>query len=331
MSVTDIDKCAGGDVVFLDGEYERLSSLMDSEDNLNLSLYGHKVELTDDEKEAFSFSRGMLVSDTMLIMVRATKYFIEKYKNIYASEDKKSELNENIKVVFIKGNDVKRSVNCLGCYTTTHKDGDFSVVVSERIGYYAEIIYDMFLKGFISELGGCNIVIHEVSHYIDRVVNGNNTHPNPNTTHGRDWSKIVNQLGGTDEATLETKEESRSKILKVYVYKCVDGCENEVHFIKNTEHGKLIKKEKVSRCKKCKVKLKYSGIEFVLKDGKITNDLSGMDLSKLVRFHKDKESEYKKEVENLKTKTKNVSKKLKGDEGVTAGASAVIESEEIDL
>lgn len=317
----------GEEVGVSEGEFKLLSSLMDSEENVNLSLYGIKVDLTDEEKKAFSFSRGMLVSDVMLLMVRATRYFVEKYKNIYASENKKVELNENIKVCFINSSEAKRSINCLGCYSVTFDDNEFKNLISEKISYYAESIYDMFLKGVISELGGCNIAIHEVSHYIDRVVNGNETHPNPNTTHSRDWSKIVNQLGGTDEATLETKEESKSKVLKVYVYTCVSGCENEVHIIKSAEHGRLIKKERVSRCKKCKVKIKYCGVEFVLKDGKITNSLSGMDLSKLIKFYEIRNGEYMKEMKNLKEKTDGVSGMLKN--GNAKGVA--IETEEIDI
>ena len=302
-----------GEVFVSEDELKTLSSLVDSEDNINLSLYGVKVDLTEDEKKAFSFVRGMLVSDVMLLMVRATRYFIEKYKNIYAPENKKDDLNENIKVCFISSGDTKRSMNCLGCYSVTFDENDASRIISEKISYYAESIYDLFLKGMISELGGCNIVIHEVSHYIDRAVNGNETHPNPNTTHGRDWSKIVNQLGGTDEATLETKEESKSRVLKVYIYKCVTGCEEEVHIIKNSEHGKIIKKEKVGRCKKCKVKLKYCGIEFVVKDGKITNDLSRMDLSKIIKFYEIRNNDYKKEVNILRSKAERISKSLNSE------------------
>lgn len=317
----------GGEVVVSGDELKFLSSLVDSEDNINLSLYGVKVDLTEDEKKAFSFSRGMLVSDVMLLMVRATKYFIDKYKNIYASKEKKDELNENIKVCFIDSGDTKRSINCLGCYTVTFDKDDKEQVISEKISYYAESIYELFLKGMISELGGCNVVIHEVSHYIDRVVNGNETHPNPNTTHGRDWSKVVNQLGGTDEATLETKEESKSKVMKVYIYTCVSGCDEEVHIVKSAEHGRLIKKEKIGRCKRCKVKIKYCGIEFVLKDGKITNDLSGMDLSKLIKFYEIRNDEYKREIDSLKSKAENVSSMLRGE----SESDSKLEREEIDM
>jgi predicted SprT family Zn-dependent metalloprotease len=235
--------------------------------------YGDRMTITPEERELFRLRDDMLMFDVKKLLVSATHYFIKKYVTEHLEESGYAHLyNLTMRVDFIENGVIaQKTLQRKGIRsnaTVVEVDG---VDIVERINYAADLIYTDHRSGIMSELGPCNIAIHEVAHYLDRImheIEGVDYHcgGDGHGSHGVSWAKIVRMLGGSDETTLlVAKRDQVSELF--YLYRCVTGCPIERHVLRRREHAEIINGSKVKRCKSCQSRLKYMGTELVERDG----------------------------------------------------------------
>jgi len=236
--------------------------------------YGDKMTITQSEREMFVLRDDMLMFDVRLMMVGATHHFLKKYIEQHVVEPEQAQrFNPKLRVDFIKNGVIahktllKKGVR--GNHTLGNEGDDEQ---AHRITYAADLIFNDYLNGTMSEMGPCNIVIHEVAHYLDRVKHEleglEYIYSDGYGSHSASWSRIVRDLGGSDESTLLVAKREMTSA-NVYLYRCVSGCPIETHALRSREHIEILHKGKVKRCKECKAKIKYTGVEMTERDGEL--------------------------------------------------------------
>ncbi|EKP0311573.1 hypothetical protein JE959_001599 [Aeromonas veronii] len=234
--------------------------------------YGDRMTITPEERALFCLRENMLMFDVKKLIVSATHYFIKKYVTEHLEYPDCAHLyNLTMRVEFIENGVIAhKTLQRKGIRSTaTVVEVDDDEVV-ERLNYAADLIYTDYRSGVMSELGPCNVVIHEVAHYLDRIMHGiegvDYSSSEGQGSHGVSWAKIVRMLGGSDESTLlVAKRDQVSELF--YLYRCVTGCPIERHVLRRREHMEIINGSKIKRCKSCKSRLKYMGTELVERDG----------------------------------------------------------------
>lgn len=234
--------------------------------------YGDRMTITQAERDLFSLRNDMLMFDVKRLLVSATNYFINKYITEHLEyPEYTARYNPMMRVDFIENGVIAHKTlqrkGIRSMMTVCELDG---ADVVDCIIYAADLIYTDYRDGIMSELGPCNMVIHQVAHYLDRIMHeiegveysGADSHG----SHGVSWAKIVRMLGGSDETTLLVAKREQVQV-NFYLYRCVVGCNIERHIVRRREHVEIISGAKVKRCKSCKARLKYTGVELVERDG----------------------------------------------------------------